>query len=87
MFRFIDDLIVLNFGGEFERNFKEIYPPELILKKENLSNNEGSFLDLQIKVQNNQFSIHLYKKKDGFHFSIVIMPYLNIPSKMFYSTF
>ena len=87
MFRFTDDLIVLNVGGEFERSFKENYPPELILKKENLSNNEGSFLDLQIKVQNNQFSIHLYKKKDGFHFSIVIMPYLNIPSKMFYSTF
>ena len=84
MFRFIDDLIVLNVGGEFEWSFKENYPPELILKKENLSNNEGSFLDLQIKVQNNQFSIHLYKKKD---FSIVIMPYLNIPSKMFYSTF
>ena len=39
MFRFIDDLTALNDGGEFERSFKEIYPPELVLKKENLTNN------------------------------------------------
>ena len=33
-FRFIDDLNAMNDGGEFERHFKEIYPPELELKKE-----------------------------------------------------
>ena len=48
--RFIDDLTTLNDSGEFERSFKEIYPPELVLNKENLSNNERSFLDLLIKV-------------------------------------
>ena len=55
--RFIDDLTTLNDSGEFERSFKEIYPPELVLNKENLSNNERSFLDLLIKVENNQFSM------------------------------
>ena len=34
-FRFIDDLTAANDYGEFERSFKEIYPPELTLKKEN----------------------------------------------------
>ena len=28
-FRFIDDLNAINDDGEFERNFQEIYPPEL----------------------------------------------------------
>ena len=42
-FRFIDDLTTLNDWGEFEQHFREIYPPELELKKENLGNTEGSF--------------------------------------------
>ena len=62
MFGSIDDLSANNDGGEFEQSFKEIYRPELVLKKENLINNEGSLLDLLIKVQNNQFSIQLYSK-------------------------
>ena len=28
-FRFIDDLIAMNGGGQFEKAFVEIYPPEL----------------------------------------------------------
>ena len=88
-FRFIDDLTALNDGGEFEKSFKEIYPPELELKKENVTNTERSFLDLNIKIENNRFATSLYDKRDGFPFSIVRMPYLcsNIPSKMFYSAF
>ena len=42
MFRFIDDLTSFNDSGEFEHNFKQIFPPELVLKKENLSNNDLS---------------------------------------------
>ena len=44
VFRFIDDLTTLNDWGEFEQHFHEIYPPELELKKENITENtEGSF--------------------------------------------
>ena len=50
-------MIVSNNGGEFERRFKEIYPLELELKKENDINAEGSFLDLGIKIRDNRFSI------------------------------
>ena len=32
--RFIEDSITINDGNEFENHYKEIYPPELILKKE-----------------------------------------------------
>ena len=31
--RFIDDLIAINDGHEFENHYHEIYPLELILKK------------------------------------------------------
>lgn len=88
MIRFIDDLTAINNGGEFERSFEEIYPPELILEKENLTNNWGSFW-IYFFSNNRQFSIQLYDKRNGFPFSIVLVPYLrsNIPFKIFYSTF
>ena len=75
-FRSIDDLTVLNSGGELERSFRKIYPSELQLKKKSDINIGTSFLDLRIKVRDNRFSI-------------VKMPYLrsSIPSNMFYSAF
>ena len=36
-----DGLIALSSGEEAKRNFKEIYPLEIIIEKENLNNNEG----------------------------------------------
>ena len=32
IFRFIDDLIAINDGNEFENHYNELYPPELISK-------------------------------------------------------
>ena len=32
IFRFIDNLIAINYGNEFENHYSEIYPLELILK-------------------------------------------------------
>ena len=43
-FRFIDDLIVVNDNGEFERSWKEIYPEELVLEKENQSDESATIL-------------------------------------------
>ena len=47
-----------------------------------------SFLDLDIKLKNKEFSISLFDKRDGFPFTIVRMPYnnSNMPSKIFYSS-
>ena len=87
-FRFIDDLISANDYGEFERSFKEIYPSELTLKKENEVDTEATFYDMEISVQDGKFDHKLYDKRDAFNFSIVRFPFKesNIPSKMFHST-
>ena len=47
-FWFIDDLLSLNDGSTFEKHYKDIYPTELELKKENNSNSCASFLDIYI---------------------------------------
>ena len=88
IFRFIDDLSAINDNGEFEKNCRDIYPEELELGKENQSNTEATFLDLNIRITNNQFLVGLFDKRDNFPFSIVRMPYVssNIPSNIFYSS-
>ena len=88
IFRFIDDLSVFNDDKEFEKNFKDIYPKELELTKENCNNSEATFLDLQIKVLNGKFFVGLFDKRDSFPFHIVRMPYKssNLPSNIFYSS-
>ena len=53
VFMFIDDLTKLNDGEEFKESFKQIYPLELLLEKQNVSNNKGSLLDLFVKIENN----------------------------------
>ena len=80
-FRFIDDLMILNDNGEFEKFIAEIYPPELVLKKENTTDNKATFLDLQVEIYNGQFDYQLYDKRNAFPFYIVRFPYKcsNIP--------
>jgi len=86
-FRFIDDLVAINDDGEFEKSFKDIYPPELELKKEH-GDSSVSFLDLSISIKGRSFETSLYDKRDSFPFSIVRMPFKcsNMPSKIFRAT-
>ena len=85
-FRFNDDTCSINDGGEFGRVFKDIYPNELELKVEH-EGDSASFLNLDIRVEENQYVYNLYDKRDAFPFSIVRMTYLssNIAKKIFYS--
>ena len=87
-FRFNDDLSAINEGGKFEETFKQIYPPELELKKEH-GNNFALFLDLDtdIEIDNKRFNTILFDKRDAFPFKIVRMPdkSSNRPSKIFSS--
>ena len=69
-FRFIDDLCILNDGGMFGNVFKDIYPDELELKVEHEASS-GSFLHLDIRVEEVQFVYKLYDKRDAFPFSII----------------
>ena len=88
VFRFIDDLCAINDNGLFEEYYKDIYPKDLILTKENQGNKHASFLDLDITILDKKFNLKLYDKRDAFSFSIVRMPHItnNMPSKIFYST-
>ena len=87
IFRYIDDLVAINDSREFEKHFKHIYPPELVLKKENLNNSETTFLDLKIIIKNGIFDYRVYDKRDDFGFSINRLPFKesNIPSSIFYN--
>ena len=69
---------------ELNRNFKNICPPELQLKKESISTSEASFLDLSISI----IKIQLYYKRYAFPFSIVGMPHLDsyIRSNIYYAS-
>ena len=88
IFRYIDDLLAINDGDEFEKHFLEIYPTELELKKENIINTETSFLELSISISDNSFHTKLYDKRDDFGFHISRLPFRdsNIPKRMFYSS-
>lgn len=70
IFRFINDLTVLNDCSELRRSFQKICLPELELKKENLGYVEGSFLDLMINIKDKKISTKLFDKRDSLPFSI-----------------
>ena len=88
VFRFIDDLISINDDGEFETSYHEIYPVEMEIKKENIGNTEGTYLDMGLAVENRCITTKLYDKRDAFRFPVIRLPHKcsNIPSKMFYAT-
>ena len=87
IFRYIDDLVAINDSREFEKHFKKIYPPELVLKKENLDNRESTFLDLKIIIENGVFNYSVYDKRDNFGFWINRLPFKrsNTPASIFYN--
>ena len=88
VFRFIDDLLAINDGNEFENYYSDIYPSELELQKENVTNSETSFLELSIHLVDHTFVTKLYDKRDSFGFHISRLPFRDskIPKRMFYST-
>ena len=72
-----------------KKNFKEIYPPELVLKKENASNLKASFRNLDINVKHGKFHNELYDNRDAFPFFIFKISYRdsNMPTTTFCSGF
>ena len=88
IFRFIDDLIAINDGNEFENHYNEIYSSELILEKENTSHTETTFLDLHLCINEGQIQTSLFDKRNSYNFNVVRFAYKssNISSKMFFAT-
>ena len=67
--RFINDLTALNDGAKFHRSYKEIYPPELELKREITGKAGESFLDLYTNIKGNIFSMkHLWQNRCFYFF-------------------
>ena len=88
-YRYIDDILEFNCGTQLEISKDNIYPNELILNKENVSDDKASFLDMQIEIKDKKFVTKLYDKRKDFNFDIVNFPYLcgNIPKKQSYGVF
>ena len=87
VFRFINDLIAINDTNEFENHYNEIYSSGLILKKENTSHTETTFLDLHLCIIEGQIQTSLYDERNSYNFNVVRFPYKStLPSKMFFAT-
>jgi hypothetical protein len=77
-YRYIDDLIMFNSNGIMDEHKTRIYPPELILNKENKKDNNATFLDINIKINdNNKITTSIYDKRDDFNFTINNYPNLS----------
>lgn len=85
-FRYIDDLIAFNNNNLITRLKHEIYPPELILNKENKDNTQCTYLDIKMTIKNNNIYTDLYDKRNDFNFAINNFPYIhsNIHGKRTY---
>ena len=66
--RYIDDLLTINNDGLMDKLKNEIYPPELKLNCEDKTNQEVTFLDLNLKIIGKNLHYSLYDKRDNFNF-------------------
>lgn len=87
--RYIDDVTPLNDKGNFSRFKKDIYPPDLLLIKENEGIKDAAVLDIYLQISNGKFLSGVFDKTDRFNFSVNKYPSLlsNVPSKILYEVF
>ena len=84
--RYIDDLDTINNDGHLQENISNIYPVELVLNKENTSDIQATFLDLDIRIEDKTITTKTYDKRDAFPFEIINYPNMdsNIPQNQAY---
>ena len=85
-YRFIDDLLSMN-NRDILFDIRSIYPRFLEIKNTNSDPyRTSSFLDIDIKVVNNNFHTTIYDKRRDFDFEILGLPayFSNIPYNMTY---
>ena len=89
--RYIDDTNPKNNFGNFAKFKDSIYPPGLIVNKENSGQSSTSMLEIDISIDpsSHKFVTKLYDKRNDFGFPIVKFPHMssNIHSKTVYDTF
>ena len=86
--RYLDDLLNVD-NPYFEGIVNQIYLPELLLNKANISDTEAPFLDLHLSVENGFVSSKFYDKRDDFDFDIVNFPFLDgdVPGRASYCVY
>ena len=68
--RYLDDPLNID-NPYFEGMINLSYPPELQLNKDNTTDTEAPFLDLDLSIANGFVSSEIYDKRDDFDFDIV----------------
>ena len=81
IFRFQDDLLVLNDNGYFDTIYHDIYPEVMVLNNTNVSPQKVNFLDITISVYQGKFRYECYDKRNDFNFNVISFPYMcgNLP--------
>ena len=64
LFCFKDDLYAINDYLKFDKNYKDIYSPDIKLKRESVETSEVSFSELYIIIEKkeNYYQLHLIKE-------------------------
>ena len=74
--RYLDDLLNID-NNFFDSMVNRIYPSELQLNKNSVSDAEASFLDLHLPISDGFVKTRIYDKRDDFDFDIVNVPFLD----------
>ena len=76
VFRYIDDITIVNDEGFFEEIIDIIYPSKnLKLIKVNELQDKADVLDIAVKLDDGLFETKVYDKRRDFPFNVVNMPY------------
>ena len=89
VYRYIDDLLILNDNGHFNAIYHRLYPNIMELKSTGTSSLHAAFLDMSITATGDKFCYTLYDKRNDFGFKVISLPNLgsNIPVNQAYGTF
>ena len=85
---YLDEIFSID-NPEFVKHIPDIYPTEPQLNKANTSDKDTSFLDLDIKVIQNENYTCIYESRDDFGFSMINSPWLcgDIPRRPSYGIY
>ena len=88
IYRYIDDLLVLNDNGYFDSVYTDIYPQALELKHTARSSTSTTVLDMDISTSNSIFNKKLFDIRNEFNFNVISLPNMssNIPINQAYRT-
>lgn len=89
VFRYLDDITIINDKRCFSREFSNIYDSSLELAKVNDCPLQADVLDVSVSINNGQAVTKLYDKRKDFNFSVNQLPASdsNVAISMMYSIF